>query len=84
MMAIFAQVLERAITQEDMDSTFVEMGGDSLCYIDLVERLGQAFVPQHHEEFTLRCMERFDDFSIERAKDILRSFDVDRAAGILL
>ena len=84
MMAIFSQVLERAITQEDMDSTFVEMGGDSLSYIDLVERLGQAFVPQRHEEFTLRCMERFDDFSIERAKDILRLFDIESTAGIFL
>ena len=73
--AIFARVLKRAIPQEDMDSTFIEMGGDSLCYIELLEYLGQVFVPQqHHEAFTNACMERIDDFSMDEAKSFIQRF----------
>ena len=74
-MDIFSIVLGRTVSQYELATRFVDMGGDSLCYIELVDKLAHAFILERdHESFTHICMESFDEFSIGCAYKYLRRF----------
>lgn len=72
---MFADVLAQEKSFVDVQSTFVDLGGDSLMYIVLVEKLSQRYMTAAvQDEFIKRCHEVYGVFSVERADALIHEW----------